>query len=103
MKSPPIRSLFADDPEMAELVQRFVAALPSRIAKLREAAADPVARGFFQRLAHQLAGAAGGYGFPQLSDAARRLELAISHGQDGATALEALAALCRQVGAEGCE
>lgn len=70
---PPIRSEFADDPDMIELIEEFVDALPGRVGALR-AAFD---RGEIEdaiRAAHQLSGACGGYGFAELGDAARELE-----------------------------
>lgn len=69
----PLRSRFADDAEMVELVQEFVQELPGRMESLR---------GFLRashfdelrRAAHQLKGAAGGYGFPAISDSAGSVE-----------------------------
>lgn len=69
----PIRSEFADDGDMAELVQQFVSELPARASDIAEAIRD--AR-FEQvrRAAHQLKGAGAGYGFPQISEVAGRIE-----------------------------
>jgi HPt (histidine-containing phosphotransfer) domain-containing protein len=90
----PIRSTFADDPDMSELVLRFVENLPDRIRKLE--ASDPADR---LRLAHHLRGAAGGYGFPQVSESAGQLEdaLRLDRAQDARAALDALAAVCRRI------
>jgi CheY-like chemotaxis protein/HPt (histidine-containing phosphotransfer) domain-containing protein len=91
-------SAFGDDPDMAEIVDRFVASLPSRVAALRvEHAGGAARRDDVKRLAHQLKGGAGGYGFPAITEAAAALERAVVDGApDDAVgaALEALAALC---------
>ncbi len=102
--SEPLRSQFADDPEMSELVGLFVSELPARLAALESAwsAGDsPVLR----RLAHQLKGAGAGYGFPAVSDAAGDVETALlaCGGAPEAADLaqvngkvQALLALCRR-------
>lgn len=75
----PIRSAFEDDPDMLEIVREFAAELPNRMADLedrREGGDLPA----LQVLAHQLKGAGGGYGFPQITDAAAALERAIKEG-----------------------
>ena len=66
-------SLYATDPDMVELVDGFVQQMPKRIADLEDAwtRGDGPA---LTRLAHQLKGAAGGYGFPTLGEAAAELE-----------------------------
>ncbi|KAA0216960.1 MAG: Hpt domain-containing protein [Leptolyngbya sp. PLA3] len=68
-----IFSSFADDPEMRELIGYFVEDLPQRTRSLEEAweAAD---LGSLRRIAHQLKGAAGGYGFDSIGQAAGELE-----------------------------
>lgn len=68
-----LRSDLWDEPEMRDLVMGFVGNLPQRVAQLESHAA----RGNWSdvaRVAHQLKGAAGGYGFAPVSDAARVLE-----------------------------
>jgi CheY-like chemotaxis protein/HPt (histidine-containing phosphotransfer) domain-containing protein len=94
----PLVCEFADDPDMREIVERFVAALPDRVAAMRAAldTADPAA---LQRLAHQLKGAAGGFGFGPITEAAARLEAAVVGGDPRPSvdrALEAVADLCRR-------
>ncbi|MFW6058912.1 MAG: ATP-binding protein [Phycisphaeraceae bacterium] len=69
----PLRSEFADDPEMAELVRGFLAELPDRLYSIQQAVEGADTASLVQ-LSHQLKGVAGGYGFPQITDAARRLE-----------------------------
>lgn len=70
---PPIVSELGKDPEMLELVEEFVRALPKKAADLyemlRQGDLDTLTR-----LAHQLKGSAGGYGFPMITEAARQLE-----------------------------
>jgi HPt (histidine-containing phosphotransfer) domain-containing protein len=68
-----IRSTFADDPDMLEIVGEFVGEMPERVQSLSEAfeRGDPQT---LRTLAHQLKGACGGYGFPVLSEAAAALE-----------------------------
>jgi diguanylate cyclase (GGDEF)-like protein/PAS domain S-box-containing protein len=66
-------SVFAHDPDMAEIVAGFVRGLPVQVAALMAASARGD-RPLLLRLAHQLKGAAGGYGFPTVSEAAGRLE-----------------------------
>jgi|HubBroStandDraft_6_1064221.scaffolds.fasta_scaffold10924_3 HPt (histidine-containing phosphotransfer) domain-containing protein len=70
----PIRSTFADDSGFAELLQLFGETLPEK----RDAVRALYREGSFEQLriwAHQLKGASGGYGFPDLSDATAELEL----------------------------
>jgi len=83
MVTSPLQSRFANDPEMREIVALFVAEAPDRLREVQAAAAD----GDWKRLrtlAHQIKGAAGGYGFPEISFAAGDLETAA--GAAGATA-----------------
>jgi PAS domain S-box-containing protein len=66
-------SEFADDPEMIEILAKFLTGLNDRIEEID---------GFFIKsdwggvtnVAHQLKGAAGGYGFPIISEVAAELE-----------------------------
>lgn len=62
-----------DDPDVAELVDEFVAGLPAKVTRL-ETAFNTGHLPELGRLAHQLKGAAGGYGFPSISEAARHVE-----------------------------
>lgn len=76
----PIRSSFADDPEMREIVAYFVAEVPTRLLELR-AAWDAGDRSRVRTIAHQIKGAAGGYGFAQIGESAAELEAAIARGE----------------------
>lgn len=101
-----IVSEFADDPDMRELVGMFLEEMPARIAVI-EAASREGRVDELRRLAHQLKGAAGGYGFGVVGAAAGRLEkaLSVAHaGSDVTTDLNAVRAqveglldLCRNV------
>ncbi len=58
---------------MVELIERFVGRLPKRIVALEEALAEQDVQTLGE-LARKLKGAAGGYGFPSISEAAGQLE-----------------------------
>jgi HPt (histidine-containing phosphotransfer) domain-containing protein len=93
------RSDFADDPDMSEIVSLFVSELPQRMAAMHAA----LAAGETERLrtfAHQLKGAAGGYGFPKLGEAAALIDQGIKEGCDAnvvRSRLGMLAALAARV------
>ncbi len=72
-EKPPLLSELAGDPDMLELIQEFVRALPDRVNAIVEAlGSNDLAT--LRRLAHQLKGAGGGYGFGSISQAAAALE-----------------------------
>ena len=79
-------------PGTAKLVERFLAGLPQRIAAIQSAVAAADANQI-KTLAHQLKGAAGGYGFTPISQAAAQLESAVNSGADAAALAERIAAL----------
>jgi HPt (histidine-containing phosphotransfer) domain-containing protein len=87
------------DPELAELVDAFVAEIPNRVAQITEQAEahDWEKLG---RTAHQLKGAAGSYGFHAVTRPAFRLEQAAAkranEGQILAAVTE-LVELCRRI------
>ena len=95
----PIYSTFGDDADMAELVEMFVEEMPARITSLEEAFAGRD-RETLHRLAHQMKGAGGSYGFAQLTPYAKAVE---SAARDGETedrlqvALDDLIAACKLV------
>jgi len=83
-------SVYENDPEMAEIVALFVAEMPDRIAELKQAVDDGDIE-LAHTIAHQLKGAAGGYGFERLgeiaaaaADALRKLEPSLSKTQHSA-------------------
>lgn len=97
----PLRSEFADDPEMSELIGFFVEELPERLDRLMDSWRDQRFEEL-QRIAHQLKGASGGYGFSPVGEAAARLENSIKTEaameqlqQD----VDSLLNLCRRVSA----
>jgi HPt (histidine-containing phosphotransfer) domain-containing protein len=70
---PPIRSEFSDEPEMRELIEQFAGEMPGRVVAIRRAWEGGKTEAL-RRLAHQLKGAAGGYGFSVVGDTAAELE-----------------------------
>lgn len=81
--APPLVSEFADDPDMKELIETFVAELPARVAAMRQAW-ESGHMDLLRRLAHQLHGAAGGYGFAPIGDVAARIEICVRQRSGGA-------------------
>jgi histidine phosphotransfer protein HptB len=75
----PIRSQFADDPEMSELVGMFVSELPQRTGALMDAFRTQQWE-IVQRISHQLKGASAGYGFPTIGAAAGKVEEVVKAG-----------------------
>lgn len=69
----PLKSEFAADPDMSDLVQEFVAELPARIDSVVNAFKSRETKDLL-RISHQLKGAGGGYGFPSITDAAAKVE-----------------------------
>lgn len=70
----PLRSsLLAADPDMRDLVAEFVDELPARIESARQAlqAADWA---LLKRISHQLKGAGGSYGYPEITTLAATME-----------------------------
>ncbi len=101
---PLLYSELRDDPDFTELIDAFLAGLPAKVERLEHARSTG---GLLDlaRLAHQLKGAAGGYGYPSISDAARHVEQhararttadsAFDLGVDLASAVEQLLDQCR--------
>ncbi len=99
--SSPIFSSFANDADMAELVAEFVSRLQDRVRGIQDAfQADNVSE--LARLAHQLKGACGGYGFAVIGDAAAELEQVAKAAQSAGEArqqIEDLVVLCHRASA----
>ncbi len=99
---PPLTSEFAGDAELTELVEFFVAEMDARIGDLKSAL-DAQDLAALRRLAHQLKGAAGGYGFPVIGDAAAEVERSIQGDEADLAAIreraEDLIILCRRASA----
>lgn len=94
-------SLDINDPEDAELIEYFLGELPEKVDFIN-AAADRVDIDSLRRIAHQLKGAAPGFGFPSIGTAAKELEGSIRElgesGEDIANVraqIESLTALCQ--------
>jgi HPt (histidine-containing phosphotransfer) domain-containing protein len=92
-------SVLGDDRDLAEIVALFVEEMPLRVRHLQAhfgcANWDELGR-----LTHQLKGAAGSYGFDQLTPFAARLEKAVRNGEPQASiraALEELVEACGRV------
>src|SRR5262249_13984350 len=97
----PLQSTLADDPDMAELIAAFVEGLGERIRALREAWSGED-RDLLGRLAHQLKGSAGGYGFPTLGSTAADLEQALRQGMapgEVGDRVHALVEICQRAAA----
>ena len=97
-EAPIVSSLLAEEPELADLVAGFVARLPVLIDELIAAheARDWVA---LKAKAHDLKAVGGGYGFPQVTEVAGRIEFEIAKKDaPGVTAqVERLRALGRRI------
>lgn len=95
----PIQSEFASDPGMREIVEAFVQEMPNKIRALEDAYAAG-AEVDLRRLAHQMKGACGGYGFGSLGESAGRLEAAIDGSAELASLrgqLDELVSMCSRV------
>ncbi len=66
-------SLDINDPEDAELIEYFLGELPEKVSAISSAATDENLEEL-GRIAHQLKGAAPGFGFPTIGSAAAELE-----------------------------
>jgi len=93
-----ILSAFRNDPDMGGVIAEFVGHLPERLAQMRQAAGSSL-WDVLRRLAHQLKGAGGSYGYACLTDAARELESPVNQADvEGAMlALNHLAHLCERI------
>jgi HPt (histidine-containing phosphotransfer) domain-containing protein len=69
----PIYSSLADDPDLSEIVEMFVAELPERVATILYCLEHQQWESL-RRAAHQLKGAGGSYGFAPITSSAARLE-----------------------------
>lgn len=83
----------SNDPRFGEIIARFIDALPQRVSEMREQRGAE-RNASVRTLAHRLKGAAGSYGYPGISDLARRVETlceANANDQEIAGAIEELA------------
>ena len=92
-------SELARESDLVELIELFVDELPQRVGRMRRAAGEQDWQEV-GRLAHQLKGAGGSHGFPQLTDAAWLVERAareIGSANAVAEALAKLEGVCERV------
>ena len=76
-------SEYAGIPQVARVLADYVAGLPPHVARMANALAQGD-RDDLRRLAHQLHGTGGSYGFPQVTALATNAESAIKHGDEPA-------------------
>jgi len=94
----PLVSQYADDPDMEELVEIFLQSLGERMEQIKTSW-ENWDIDTLTRISHQLAGAAGGYGYPSITDAAREVERLLKGNQPREltdAALEHLWDLCER-------
>lgn len=93
----PIRSEFAAEADMKELVDLFVSELPQRTKAITDAYRQQQWDAI-KRISHQLKGASAGYGFPSIGSAAAEVE-AIFHngGVNDESSLQSLTATVKQL------
>ena len=94
-----LHSDFGGDAELAELVEMFVAEIPQRVDKIVSQAQQRDWEGL-SRTAHQIKGAAGSYGFHQLTQPALRLEQSAVNRESEEIiqqAVNELVSLCRRL------
>ncbi len=94
----PIKSEFEHDPAIEDILNDFVAALPEKVSAMKEASANNHFS-MLERLAHQMKGAGGGYGYPQLTEKATALEQAAKQQDIESTTLllSELTQLCKAI------
>jgi HPt (histidine-containing phosphotransfer) domain-containing protein len=90
---------------MKEIVEMYVQEMPARVSKLEELWSGQQ-MDELKRLAHQLKGASGGYGFTPVGAAAGRVEASLMALSDGSASasleklrgqFEELLSMCRRV------
>lgn len=73
---PPLTSAFQSDPVMHELIETYIDELPQQARELTGLVSQQNLTEL-KRLLHQIKGAGGGYGFPQITELAARAEQSI--------------------------
>ena len=94
----PIKSLFASDDVIADILPIFVRNLSGYVSRIRSALdlGDVVQAA---RICHDLKGSAGGYGYPQIGELAQQLEIALKSGGETTQLtllVEQIATTCQQ-------
>ena len=92
----PVRSIYAGEPDFAELLEIYAAGLPERLATLRSTF-ETGNISELRTLAHQMKGSGGGFGFPGVTDRAAELETACK-SQDPAAIAAKLERLLEYLG-----
>jgi HPt (histidine-containing phosphotransfer) domain-containing protein len=94
-RAAPLLSELADDPDVQGILGGFLLTLGGRAAALQAALVQRDVAGM-KRLAHQLKGVAGGYGYPSITEQAKVLEEALAADDEARVsgAVDALCTLC---------
>ncbi|MBU4270655.1 MAG: CHASE domain-containing protein [Planctomycetes bacterium] len=94
----PLVSIYADDPDVAGILDGFVEGLADQLTEMGHAFSDE-RYADLKRYAHRLKGAGGSYGYPTLTDAGKKLEdAAAARDREAADrAFEEVAGLCRAI------
>jgi CheY-like chemotaxis protein/HPt (histidine-containing phosphotransfer) domain-containing protein len=74
------RSELSSDPDMKELIEGYIQRLPVEVAKLTALMESGSEIESLRRIAHQLKGSGGGYGFPRLTELAAVADKSIKQG-----------------------
>jgi CheY-like chemotaxis protein len=97
-RSPIVSQLVQEGPDMADLLDYFMERLPGYMTDLQEAlkSGDMAA---LKKQAHDLKAVGGGYGYPQISELAKKLEGAVAEGrqEEIETLVESFVKLARRV------
>jgi signal transduction histidine kinase/DNA-binding response OmpR family regulator len=93
-----IYSEYAEDADLVELIDEFVAGLEADVESMRKVLESGDHDGL-RRIAHQMKGAGGSYGYPMLTEAAKALEEAAKaeDAKAGTLALDKLEVFCQAV------
>lgn len=97
-----IRSTFSDDPDMELAIFEFVDSLPDRMTTAVKFLQEQN-YAELHRLVHQLKGAGGGYGFPQISEIADRVERQIADAAPSAEIMDGILKLGEIVSSIDCK
>lgn len=97
-----IFSTLAEDPDLREIVQLFVEEMPGRVASILSLLQESDWEGL-RRVSHQLKGAAGSYGFHEITPAAKRVEDAVREtlpAEEVRQMVDELVDMCNRIRAE---